>query len=135
MKELCHHVNNLLLRRLAVARHILLNLHRRSLYDGKAVLRCCKENDTTCLTDGNRRCNIPIEEQLFYAHDLGLVLFNQCIKRIVNLHQTVFHAHFRHGEDRAISQRPKTTADRFDEAVSTNRRSGVNAKCYHAFLS
>lgn len=77
MQDLRDHVDDLVLVGLAVARDILLDLHRRALDEPQVVLGGRQEHDAARLADGDGRRDVAVEEELLDAHDVGLVLLDQ----------------------------------------------------------
>ncbi len=127
IEDLRDHVDDLLLVGLAVARDVLLDLHRRALDEPEAVLGRRQEHDAARLADGDGRRDVAVEEELLDAHDVGLVLLDQRIELVVDLHEAVLHLHLRRGEDGAVRARDQPAAARLDEAEAADGRARVNS--------
>ena len=108
IQELCHHIYDLFFRRLPIARHRLLYLQWRSLHNWYIILSCSKEHDTTCLSDRNRCCHVPIKEKLLHPHRIGRIFLDEHLKLRIDFQKALLNRHFRWCCNRAIGMRTQT---------------------------
>jgi len=103
------------------------------LRDLQAVLGRSQKHDAARLPDGDRRRDIAVEEKLLDAHDVGLVLLDQGIKSIVELHEPIFHASLWTRRQSAVCVRHEAASLRGHEAKAADRRARINAQSKHVF--
>ena len=88
-----------------------------------------KQNHAPCLPHGDGGVHIAIEKKLLHPHGIRLVLLDQPVQPVINLHQTLLHGSLGAGGNRPVLMGNQPAAPALHKAVAANRRSRVYSQC------
>ena len=131
MEQFLHHIGHLVLVRTPGAGDGLFHLDGRIAVDRQARIGRRQQDDAPGLSHRNGRGHVPVEEQLFHAHEIRFVFRDERRQFLIDLLQPQLRQHILVRKDRPVMDGNQPAPFQAHQSVAADCRTRVDSQCQH----
>ena len=131
IKKLGNHEDDLMFIGVPVAGDGEFDFVGSNFNDVEVKLSSAKQEDASCMSDGNGGGSVLAEKKFFNPHDLGLKGINEGVEFGVNFKQTVLEGSLGRSGNDAEMFGGEAVIEGFDESEAANGSAGVDTERNH----